>query len=241
MSGGLPSDRWGRVEAALSGLADVYERANAAMSLGLAGRMRSRLVADLRPRPGEAALDAGCGPGQSSELLARAISPGGTLILMDPLAGMLVAARERASRAGRDLAVLTVRAKFEDIPLADESVDLALVSYSLRDAVDRRKALAELRRVLKVGGRLGILDLTRPDGRAVDALTRAYVRWVVPAVAGLATLRLDVSPWREIYPTYEAMWTSSEFVREVKRIFEVRKAFRSALGVFTGVVAERLG
>ncbi len=240
MSDGLPGDRWGRVEAALSELTDVYERANAAMSLGLAGRLRERLVVDLRPRPGEAALDAGCGPGQSSELLAKALSPGGTLILLDPLNEMLVAARERASRAGSGLTLLAVRATFEDIPLADESVDLALAAYSLRDAVDRREALRELRRVLRIGGRLGVLDLTRPDWRAVDALAKTYVRWIAPALAGLATMRVDVSPWRELYPTYEAMWTSSEFVREIRRLFEVRTVFRRALGTFTGVVAERL-
>jgi len=240
LSAGLPRDLWGRVEERLRDLRDVYERANSAMSLGIAGRLRRRLISELSPRPGESALDAGCGPGQSSELLAAYISPGGTLILLDPLEEMLSEARRRATSAGRGVAVLCVKARFEDIPLADGAVDLAVTSYSLRDAIDRREALAELRRVLRVGGRLGIVDLTRPDGRVLGALAGCYVRWVAPALAGLASGRLNPSPWREIYPTYRGMWTSSELVREVSRLFEVRKVFRSALGAFTGVVAERV-
>ncbi|RLG46045.1 MAG: hypothetical protein DRO06_05060 [Thermoproteota archaeon] len=233
MAEGLPEPVWEEVLDSMRRVAACYERANAVMSLGLSSRMRRALLEMVPIPPNARILDAGCGPGEMSVEVARLLSPSSTLYLLDPLREMVELARSRVAGLVR---VVPLVGTFEDIPLDDGSVDVVLASYSLRDARDRRRALSEFRRVLRVGGILGVVEVTRPDGRAASAVAALYVRLVAPGLAVLATGRVDC-PWRCLYKTFRGMWTSSELVDEISRLFRVIEVRKRALGVFTAVAA----
>jgi len=109
----------------------------------------ARYVDLLGPAPGESVLDVGCGFGAFQPALCAAGARG---IGFDLSTGMAREARQRAVQAG--LSVQAVRADAQQIPLADRSVDHALASHMLYHVPDIRRALEEMRRVVKVGGRV---------------------------------------------------------------------------------------
>lgn len=233
MSAGLSGELWASVVRSLEDTGGAYERVNLAASLGLSRRMRRVLLEMLSLQPGDRVLDAGCGPGSSAVILAKSVAPGGEVFLLDPLRSLLSEAVHRLSGVAR-VEVHPILGTFESIPMRDESVDVVVASYSLRDALDRVRALEEMARVLRPGGKLGVVEVTRPDSGIVDALAGRYIRWVVPWIGRLIALRWE-SPWKALYPTYRLMWTSSDLVKAVGSVVRLRAVKRAALGVFTAV------
>jgi SAM-dependent methyltransferase len=108
-----------------------------------------KYVAQLGPAPGDVVLDVGCGFGAFHPELHRV---GARVVALDYSPGMTHEARERAAREG--LAVQVMQADAQQLPLADNGVDHALASHMLYHVPDIRRALDEMRRVVKVGGRV---------------------------------------------------------------------------------------
>ncbi|MBA2383570.1 MAG: ubiquinone/menaquinone biosynthesis methyltransferase [Actinobacteria bacterium] len=135
-------------------IAPVYDVMNRAMTAGLDQRWR-RLAARAVVRPGDDVLDACCGTG---DLAIAARAAGGTVTGLDFSEPML----ERARR--KDATIEWVRGDLLELPFADASFDAATVGFGVRNVADLERALGELRRVLRPGGRLAVLEITRPRG-----------------------------------------------------------------------------
>lgn len=108
--------------------------------------------------PGMSVLDLGCGTGLFTAEMARQIGPAGTVYAVDIQAELLAQARQRAQEAG-----VAARSQFHHsgayrLPLADESIDIAILIATFSEIPNSMLALEELRRVLKPGGRLGISE-----------------------------------------------------------------------------------
>jgi demethylmenaquinone methyltransferase/2-methoxy-6-polyprenyl-1,4-benzoquinol methylase len=135
-------------------IAPVYDAMNRTMTAGLDRRWR-RLTAHAVVSPGDSVLDACCGTGDLAIACARA---GGRVTGLDFSEPML----ERARR--KEPAFEWVNGDLLALPFADASFDAATVGFGVRNVDDLERALAELRRVLRAGGRIGILEITRPRG-----------------------------------------------------------------------------
>jgi SAM-dependent methyltransferase len=122
-----------------------------------------RYVAQLNPAPGSTVLDVGCGFGAFHPALAAA---GARVLAFDYSPGMAREARQQAARDG--LPVQVLQADAQQIPLAANSVDHALASHMLYHVPDIRRALLEIKRVVKIGGRVLITT------NAVDHSARLY-------------------------------------------------------------------
>src|SRR6266568_3061685 len=131
-------------------IAPVYDAMNHTMTAGLDRRWR-RLTAEAVVRPGYDVLDACCGTGDLAVAAARV---GGRVTGLDFSEAML----ERARRKAPDLD--WVRGDLLQLPFAAASFDAATVGFGVRNVDDLARALAELRRVLRPGGRVGILEIT---------------------------------------------------------------------------------
>jgi demethylmenaquinone methyltransferase/2-methoxy-6-polyprenyl-1,4-benzoquinol methylase len=155
-------------------IAPVYDAMNRTMTAGLDRRWR-RLTAEAVVRPGDAVLDACCGTG---DLAVAASRVGGRVTGLDFSERMLERARRKAPELewiGGDLL---------ELPFADASFDAAMVGFGVRNVDDLRRALSELRRVLRPGGRVAILEITRPRG-PLAPFYRLWFDGVVPLLGKL--------------------------------------------------------
>jgi len=114
-------------------------------------------------QPGETVLDVGCGAGIDTILAARAVGPTGRAIGLDLLEEMCERARGHARDAGVAEWTEFVRGEMEDIPLPDASVDVVISNGVINLSPRKSRVLAEIRRVLRPGGRLSVADLTVND------------------------------------------------------------------------------
>jgi demethylmenaquinone methyltransferase/2-methoxy-6-polyprenyl-1,4-benzoquinol methylase len=135
-------------------IAPVYDAMNRVMTAGLDRRWRRATVAAV-VRPGDRVLDAACGTGDLALAAKRA---GGDVVGLDFSPAML----ERARR--KDAAIEWVQGDALALPFDDASFDAATVGFGVRNLDDLAAGLAELRRVLRPGGRLGVLEITHPRG-----------------------------------------------------------------------------
>jgi arsenite methyltransferase len=121
--------------------------------------------------PGEVVLDLGCGAGIDTILAARQVGPSGRVIGLDMLDEMCRRGRTTANAAGVAGCTEFKRGEMEAIPLPDESVDVVISNGVLNLSPRKARALAEVHRVLRPGGRLCVADLTVEDDLPPEVLT----------------------------------------------------------------------
>jgi demethylmenaquinone methyltransferase/2-methoxy-6-polyprenyl-1,4-benzoquinol methylase len=165
-------------------ISGYYDGTNRILSFGLDERWRRRAVSQLAPSPGCVYLDVGCGTGDIAlEILRQA--PESKVIGIDQSEGMLAVGENKIRAAGLEKAISLVVADVLDLRYDDNSFDGAITSFCIRNVTDRRRALSEIRRVVRPGGRLVILELTEPQGLLMKPLFRIYSRVVMPLVTKL--------------------------------------------------------
>jgi demethylmenaquinone methyltransferase/2-methoxy-6-polyprenyl-1,4-benzoquinol methylase len=170
-TGRLPSEGVRRM---FDRIAPVYDAMNRLMTAGLDQRWR-RITVERVVRPGDHVLDACCGTG---DLAIAAAERGGRVTGLDFSERMLQ--RARAKRAS----IEWVRGDMLALPFADASFDAVTVGFGVRNVDDLEAGVRELRRVLRPGGRLGVLEITRPTG-ILAPFYRLWFDTVIPALGRL--------------------------------------------------------
>lgn len=150
-------------------IAPVYDAMNRLMTAGL-DRTWRRLTVEAVVQPGDRVLDACCGTG---DLALAAEREGGIVTALDFSDEMLVRARRKSG------SVTWVRGDLLALPFEDGSFNVATVGFGLRNVADLDAGLRELRRVLRPGGRLAILEITQPRG-SLKLFFRLWFDGVVP-------------------------------------------------------------
>jgi demethylmenaquinone methyltransferase / 2-methoxy-6-polyprenyl-1,4-benzoquinol methylase len=162
------------VQAMFDRIAPVYDAMNRLMSAGLDQRWR-RITAEAAVHPGDRVLDACCGTG---DLALAGLAAGGHVTGLDFSERML----DRAVR--KSDAVEWKRGDALDLPFGDASFDAVTVGFGVRNLEDLERGLAEFRRVLRAGGRLAVLEITRPQG-ALSLFYRLWFDRLVPLLGRL--------------------------------------------------------
>jgi demethylmenaquinone methyltransferase/2-methoxy-6-polyprenyl-1,4-benzoquinol methylase len=135
-------------------ISPVYDAMNRTMTMGLDQRWRRATVAAV-VQPGDRVLDACCGTG---DLAVAALQAGATVTGLDFSERMLERARRKSDE------IDWVQGDAEKLPFEDATFDAATVGFGVRNLADLERGLAELRRVLRPGGRVAILEITKPSG-----------------------------------------------------------------------------
>ncbi|MFD5213238.1 class I SAM-dependent methyltransferase [Microbacterium sp. NPDC058345] len=169
-----------RVSGMFDQVAAGYDRTNTVMTFGNDALWRAATTRAVAPKRGERILDLAAGTASSSASLAAS---GADVVAADFSPGMLAEGRRRHGH----LPNLTfVEADATALPFGDGEFDAVTMSYGLRNVQDPKKALRELFRVTKPGGRLVINEFSTPPGRLFRGLYRFYNAQVLPKVARLA-------------------------------------------------------
>lgn len=168
-----------RVAGVFTSVAAKYDVMNDLMSLGI-HRVWKRFVVDLAGvRAGERVLDVAGGTGDLVRAFARQVGERGLAVLSDINAAMLEEGRSRLLDRGL-LQVPTVQANAECLPFAEESFDLVTIGFGLRNVTDKDAALRSMTRCLKPGGRLIVLEFSKPLSPLLGKLYDEYSFRLLP-------------------------------------------------------------
>lgn len=174
-----------RVGAVFDSVADRYDVMNDLMSLGI-HRLWKRFTIDISGvRKGERVLDLAGGTGDLTAKLARRVGPGGRVTLSDINAAMLSRGRERLTDRGVVGNVDYVLANAEALPFAEDSFDCITMAFGLRNVTDKDAALRSMFEVLKPGGRVLILEFSKPLVPGLSPLYDQYSFRVLPLLGRL--------------------------------------------------------
>jgi len=165
------------------GVAPRYDLLNRVLSLGIDRSWRERVVALLELEPSHHVLDLCCGTGD----LALAIAPFARCTACDFTWNMLTRARGKSLAAGRPVGLAAADAL--ELPFGSALFDRATVAFGVRNLEDMPAGLREIRRVLRPGGRLAILEFSQPHRLWLKLPYRLYLDGLLPLVGGLLSRR----------------------------------------------------
>ena len=162
------------VAAMFDGVAKRYDLVNDLLSLGQTKSWRRKTTEIIAPKPGMEILDLAAGTGASSIPLHKA---GASVISADFSEGMLDAGRKRNPQLN------FLKADALNLPFESGRFDVVTISFGLRNTVDFDKALAQMLRVTKPGGRLVVCEFSQPTWRPFRALYMNYLMKALPKIA----------------------------------------------------------
>ncbi len=168
-------------------VANKYDFMNDLMSLGI-HRVWKRFTIELSGvRTGNKVLDVAGGTGDLTRHFSRLVGEQGQVILSDINSSMLSVGRDRLLDQGISNNIDFVQANAECLPFADNSFDCITIAFGLRNVTDKDAALRSLTRVLKPGGRLLVLEFSKPNNPLFSKIYDAYSFTLLPAIGQLVT------------------------------------------------------
>ncbi|RMF97431.1 MAG: bifunctional demethylmenaquinone methyltransferase/2-methoxy-6-polyprenyl-1,4-benzoquinol methylase UbiE [Gammaproteobacteria bacterium] len=171
-----------RVRGVFDSVAGKYDLMNDLMSAGLHRLWKRFTLARTGLRPGQRALDVAGGTGDLAAGMSRQVGRDGLVILSDINASMLREGRRRLLDRGLWRNLRMVQANAECLPFRDESFHCVTIGFGLRNVTDKQAALNSMARTLKPGGRLLVLEFSRPVLKPMRPLYDLYSFKVLPAL-----------------------------------------------------------
>jgi demethylmenaquinone methyltransferase / 2-methoxy-6-polyprenyl-1,4-benzoquinol methylase len=165
-------------------IAGVYDLMNSAMTAGLHHQWRERAVERAEVGPGSDALDVCSGTGDLALALRRRIGPDGRVVGCDFSEPMLEIARRKSGEEG--LPVEFGWADALELPYGDRSFDAVTIGFGARNLADLERGISEMARVLRPGGHLVILEITRPNREPLATFYSLWFDRLVPVIGTLA-------------------------------------------------------
>jgi demethylmenaquinone methyltransferase/2-methoxy-6-polyprenyl-1,4-benzoquinol methylase len=181
------AEKAGRVREVFDSVAAQYDLMNDLMSGGL-HRLWKRFTIELSAvRPGQTVLDIAGGTGDLAAKFSKLVGADGQVILADINAAMLSVGRDRLIDKGALGNIDVVQADAQFLPFADDSIDCITIAFGLRNVTDKAKALHSMHRILKPGGRLLVLEFSKPTSPLLSKIYDAYSFSALPAMGKLIT------------------------------------------------------
>jgi len=200
-----------KVAGVFDSVAPKYDLMNDLMSAGMHRAWKAFTIALSGVRTGERVLDVASGSGDLASAFARRAGPQGEVWLTDINRAMLARGRDRLLDEGRALPLAQCDA--ERLPFRADYFDCVSVAFGLRNMTHKEAALAEMRRVLKPGGRLLVLEFSRvwqPLSRAYDWYSFKVLPWLGSKIAGDAESYRYLAESIRVHPDQEQLKTLME-------------------------------
>jgi demethylmenaquinone methyltransferase/2-methoxy-6-polyprenyl-1,4-benzoquinol methylase len=166
----------GQVRAMFDRIASLYDVMNTVMTAGMHHRWRARAVQLAAVSPGDHVLDVATGTGDLAAALLAAVTPGGTVVACDFSQEMLTRARKKVPEATVEWADALA------LPYATGEFAAATVGFGARNFSDLEQGIREMVRVVRPGGRVVVLEITRPTRQPLAGFYRGWFDRVIPAL-----------------------------------------------------------
>ena len=184
-------EKAGRVREVFDSVASRYDLMNDLMSGGM-HRLWKRFTIELSGvRPGQTVLDIAGGTGDLAAKFSQRVGPDGHVILADINAAMLSVGRDRLIDKGALNNISVSQADAQFLPYADNSIDCITIAFGLRNVTDKALALRSMYRILKPGGRLLVLEFSKPTSPLLSQAYDAYSFSALPFMGKLITNDAD--------------------------------------------------
>lgn len=184
-----------------------YDRVDRLLAFGTGSWYRRQALLRAGLKPGMQVLDVATGTGLVAREIQYLLRGSGGLIGLDPSPGMMGA-------AGRPLSLSRVQGRAEALPFAAHSFDFLCLGFALRHLDDLHGVFQEFKRVLKPGGRVLLLEITRPGTPVAATLVKAYMHTLVPLLSRL------VARHRDTPKLYRYYWDTIEACAPPERILD---------------------
>ena len=212
------SDKAERVQRMFAAIARSYDLNNRLHSFGRDQAWRRRVVKLCHAQSTEAVLDVACGTGELAEAFADAGPQ--SVVGADFTEEMLQVARAKSARRSACAGRLAVDYRWGDamsLPFDDASFDVVSIAFGIRNVSDPSAALREFKRVLRPGGRLAVLEFSRPRNFIVRALNGLYTTHIMPLTASL--IAGDRSgAYRYLPRSIQTFHTSDEMIGNIRDV-----------------------
>ena len=203
-----------------------YDSAESLTALGSGAWYRRDVLRRNGLSAGMTLVDVAAGTGLVTVAGVELVGPSGRVIAVDPSPGMLAELRKKVS-------VEVIEAFGESIPLPDAQADFVSMGYALRHVNHLDQVLSEYLRLLKPGGKVCIMEISRPRGRVLRGLLRFHISVLVPLMARLTGRHADVQKlWAYYGDTIEAAIDPDTIMKALRRAGFGDVACSVSLGVF---------
>ncbi|CUU01063.1 demethylmenaquinone methyltransferase / 2-methoxy-6-polyprenyl-1,4-benzoquinol methylase [Candidatus Kryptobacter tengchongensis] len=222
-----------KVRSLFNSIASFYEIVNKVMSLGLDGGWRNKAVEYAYGLT----LDVACGTGELSSRLS--CSSRTKKVLATDISEKMIKWGRKNKHFCKDVSFVVSDA--ENLPFKDEVFDTVSTSFSLRNFEDRLKALNDMMRVIKPGGRFIILDTLKPQmNKILYSLYKFYLMKVIPFLAGILTG--DRKSYEYMSKTILNFYTKDDIRKIIEsKGFEIEKIEDISFGIVNLIVARKFG
>jgi len=184
-------DKVRRVGEVFHSVASKYDVMNDLMSLGIHRLWKRLTIESSGVRPGHKVLDIAGGTGDLTMLFADRVGPSGEVVLADINASMLNVGRDRLLDKGYGRNVSYVQANAECLPFPDNHFNIVSIAFGLRNVTDKDAALRSMNRILKPGGRLLVLEFSKPANPLLSTIYDKYSFTALPIMGKLITQDAD--------------------------------------------------
>lgn len=181
------NDKARLVAGVFDSVAGRYDLMNDLMSFGVHRVWKQITIESSGVRPGHKVLDLAGGTGDLALAFSKRVGPEGAVVLGDINASMLRVGREKLIDRGAANAVRWAQVDAEQLPFADKSFDCVTIAFGLRNVTRKERALASIFRVLKPGGRLLVLEFSKPVHPALSRIYDGYSFNLLPRMGQWVT------------------------------------------------------
>ncbi|OCG04903.1 bifunctional demethylmenaquinone methyltransferase/2-methoxy-6-polyprenyl-1,4-benzoquinol methylase UbiE [Gilliamella apis] len=187
----LKQDKVKRVAEVFHSVADKYDFMNDLMSFGIHRIWKKITIEYSSVRKGQKVLDLAGGTGDLTAKFSQIVGDDGLVVLADINESMLKVGRDKLRDKGLFNNIEYVQANAEELPFADNYFDCITISFGLRNVTDKQKALQSMWRVLKPGGRLLILEFSKPQYQILNKAYDLYSFTMLPLMGKIVANDAD--------------------------------------------------
>lgn len=188
-------DKASYVHNVFENIADEYDRMNNVISFGSHVAWRNYTMKQMQIRPGQAAIDVACGTCDWTISLAQEVGKEGRVVGLDFSQNMLNVGAYKVERSGVSKQVELVHGDAMQLPFEDNTFDYATIGFALRNVPDVQTVLREMTRVVKPGGKVVSLEVSKPPFLPYRRLFYLYFYHILPWIAKLIVNKYEEYAW----------------------------------------------